>query len=222
MAALPRFGPVPLGYPSGRMGLGQITSTVTAPVRIGLSAGELALEVALGVVRGTRRALERDGDGAARQPSWPPPPPAPSREPAHVPRPRSTNGSSASTTAAPPKRRPEAVEPPPPVPPAQALGDAVPVIPPPPGAKEVDDAPEPVAEFSESGAEDGAGAEVRVDPPWDGYDKMTAAQIQQRLAKADREVVAAVSLYEGMQRGRRSVVGAAERRLRALSGPSAS
>ena len=198
------------------MGLGgTLASTATAPVRLGLSAGELALEVALGVVRGTRRALEREHefDSMPVHPSWPPPPPlAPPRRSSTT---TSANGSSA--TEAPPKPRPESVETPPPLPPAAAKGDAVPVVPPPAGAKEVDDSPIPVAEFAEEGAEDGAGAEVHIDPPWDGYDDMTAAQIQQRLADSDREVVATVSLYEGMRRGRRSVVRAADKRLRALS-----
>lgn len=195
------------------MGLaGTLTHTATAPLRLGLSAGELALEVALGMVRGTRRALEGDHgrDSSLAQPSWPPPPPAPSRR-GKPSRPASSNGSSA--TEAPAKPRPEAVESPPTV----VRGDAVPAIPPPEGAKEVDDTPIPIGEFAEEGAEDGAGAEVRIDPPWDGYDDMTAAQIQERLANAEREVVAAVSLYEGMCRGRRSVARAAERRLRLLS-----
>jgi hypothetical protein len=175
--------------------------TAGAPVRLSLSAGELALEVALGLVRGTRRALESEHefDAVPTHPRWPPAPvPRERREP-------------------PPPAPQERPEPPPPVPPAAAAGDAVPVVPPPAGAKEVDDDPVPVAEFAEEGAEDGAGAEVHIDPPWDGYDDMTAAQIAERLSDADRAAVAAVSLYEGMRRGRRSVVGAADRRLRLLS-----
>jgi hypothetical protein len=88
--------------------------------------------------------------------------------------------------------------------------------PPPAGAKQVDDEPVPVAEFAETGAEDGAGAEVRVDAPWDGYDSMTATQIAKRLATADSGTAAAVSLYEGTHRSRVSVVAAAERRLTSL------
>jgi hypothetical protein len=192
------------------MGLGgTLAHTATAPVRIGLSAGELALEVALGLMRGSRRALEgereRELGSIQAHPSWPPPPVRP-RQPE---RPRSSNGAS---SAAEPPPRPGAT-----VPPAAVQGDAVPVIPPPAGAKEVDDAPVPVGEFAEEGAEDGAGAEVHVEPPWDGYDDMTAAQIAKRLADADRETVATVSLYEGMRRGRTSVVRAADKRLRLLS-----
>ncbi len=91
------------------------------------------------------------------------------------------------------------------------------MIPPAPGAKAVDDDPVPVAEIGGEDAAEGAGAQVRVDPPWDGYDGMTAAQVKQRLGRADREVAAAVSLYEAAGRGRRSVTEAADRRLRRLS-----
>ena len=41
-----------------------------------------------------------------------------------------------------------------------------------------------VAEVAEEGAEDGAGAELHVEAPWDGYDEMTAADIRDRLAAA--------------------------------------
>jgi len=64
---------------------------------------------------------------------------------------------------------------------------------------------------------DGVGAEIHVDPPWDGYDGMTAARIRERLASADSGVAAAVALYEGAGRGRVSVVRAADRRLRSLA-----
>lgn len=180
-------------------GLHAIAHAATAPVRLGLTAGEIALEVALGVVRGTRRVLDgehRDDEAGLAQRSWAPPPPPPRPAPTSVAEPAA---------------------PPPPVPPAAAEGDAIPVVPPPPGAKTVDDDPVPVGEFAEEGAEDGAGAEVHIDPPWDGYDDQTAAQIAERLADADREVAAAVSLYEGMRRGRRSVTKAADKRLRQLT-----
>jgi hypothetical protein len=84
----------------------------------------------------------------------------------------------------------------------------------PQGAKRVDDEPELVGEFASAEAADGAGAEVHADPPWDGYDRLTATQIRGRLAGADREVAAAVSLYEGLGRKRVSVLRAADSRLR--------
>lgn len=178
-----------------------VTETVVrgavAPVKLGLTAGELALEVTLGIVRGVRRAFA-DDDGSRGLAT----PLAPMR-PVSVERRRSS-------------AKP-AVAPPPAVLPAAADGPAVAVVPPPPGAKQVDDSPVPVAEFGGEGAAHAAGAQIHIDEPWDGYDGMTAAQIQKRLTKANRAVVAAVSLYEGSGRGRRSVIGAADRRLRQLS-----
>jgi hypothetical protein len=71
-----------------------------------------------------------------------------------------------------------------------------------------------VAEVAEEGAQDGAGPELHVDPPWDGYDRMTAADIRDRLAAATATEAAAVELYESTRKGRRSVLDAAERTLR--------
>jgi len=78
----------------------------------------------------------------------------------------------------------------------------------------VDEQPVLVAEVAEEGAEDGAGAELRVEPPWEGYDRMTAADIRARLAAAGATEAAAVELYESTRKNRRSVLEAAERALR--------
>lgn len=200
-----------------------LARATTAPMRIGLSAGELALEVALGVVRGTRRAIERDGRRVPA-PQRPPRPPEPRpRPPVRAapergePRPPTAQPQpeAAPPRPQPPPPRPEAARPP--VSPADAAGPAIPARPTPAGAKEVDDTAVPAGEFGERGAEEDAGAEVTVGPPWEGYDELTAADIQRRLADADRETVAAVALYEGSHRDRRSVIRATERRLRALA-----
>jgi hypothetical protein len=71
-----------------------------------------------------------------------------------------------------------------------------------------------VAETAEEGAEDGAGPELHIAPPWDGYDQMTAPEIRDRLAAADAAVAAAVDLYEATHKSRRTVIEAAERALR--------
>ena len=71
-----------------------------------------------------------------------------------------------------------------------------------------------VAAVAEEGAEDGAGPELHVDPPWDGYERMTAVEIRDRLAAADGAVAAAVSLYEATHKSRRTVLDAAERALK--------
>jgi hypothetical protein len=78
----------------------------------------------------------------------------------------------------------------------------------------VDEEPVLVAEVAEEGAEDGAGPELHVDPPWDGYDRMTAADIRDRVAAATPVEVAAVELYESTHKARRTVLDAAERALR--------
>jgi hypothetical protein len=86
--------------------------------------------------------------------------------------------------------------------------------PPVPEPEHVDEGLVVVAEVAEAGAEEGAGAEVHVDEPWEGYRAMTAADIRARLADADAEVAAAVKLYEGTHKRRSSVIEAADRRLR--------
>jgi hypothetical protein len=187
----------------------------TAPIRLGLSAGGLGLSVARIVVEEARRALGHDGSSAN---GWSGSPPAAVRSPAPDIRAHGDPLESVVDVVAPssPPSVPEAAAPPPVAPP-EAKGPAMPTVPPVAGAKQVDDTPVPVAEFAEAGAEDGAGAEIHVDPPWDGYEGMTAAQISERLASADGGVAAAVSLYESAGRGRVSVVRAADRRLRSLA-----
>jgi hypothetical protein len=71
-----------------------------------------------------------------------------------------------------------------------------------------------VAQVAEEGAEDGAGAELHVDEPWDAYDEMTAPEIRDRLAAADPALAAAVNLYETTHKSRRTVLDAAERALK--------
>jgi hypothetical protein len=79
-----------------------------------------------------------------------------------------------------------------------------------------------VAEFAEAGAEHGAGPEIHVNEPWDGYAKMSAAGIRDRVLVAGAEEVAVVQLYEAMHRKRRTVLDAVERRSRQLANaPSA-
>jgi hypothetical protein len=85
----------------------------------------------------------------------------------------------------------------------------------PPEPAHVSEEPVLVAEAAEQGAEEGAGAEVRVDEPWAGYREMTAAQIRQRLRTATPAEAAAVSLYEAGGKGRTSVLEEAGRRTRA-------
>ena len=82
----------------------------------------------------------------------------------------------------------------------------------------VSEEPEVVEEFAEPGAEEGAGAEVRVEPPWDGYERMNATQVISRLAGGNAAQLAAVELYEGTHRRRQTILNAVERELRHANG----
>ncbi|MGA9860184.1 MAG: hypothetical protein WBQ18_20120 [Solirubrobacteraceae bacterium] len=83
----------------------------------------------------------------------------------------------------------------------------------------VSEEPELAESVAETGAEDGAGAEVRIAEPWDGYRLMNAAEIIDRLATASSAELAAVELYELSSRKRKSVLAAAQRRLKQSSPP---
>ena len=98
---------------------------------------------------------------------------------------------------------------------ATAPADATPSIPDELIPDHVDEEVVLVAEVAEAGAEDGAGAELRVEQPWDGYDEMTAADIRDRLSASTPVEAAAVELYESTGKNRRTVIDAAAR---ALSG----
>jgi hypothetical protein len=88
-------------------------------------------------------------------------------------------------------------------------GGAPSVAPEPP---HVSEEPELVAEVADRGAEEGAGAEVHVDEPWEGYDRMTAAAIRGRLRMEGPAVAGTVRLYEAAHKGRSSVLEEAGRR----------
>jgi len=99
--------------------------------------------------------------------------------------------------------------------PAEPETVVVPEPPAPPEPEHVSEEPELVAEVAEEGAEHGAGAEVRIEEPWPGYDGMTAADIKDRLVAEPPEVAAAVKLYEASKKGRASVLEASSRGMRA-------
>lgn len=70
-----------------------------------------------------------------------------------------------------------------------------------------------VAEVADSGAEDGAGAEVNVEEPWANYTAMRAPEIVDRLVAEPDAVLALLLLHERRNRARRTVLAAAEREL---------
>jgi hypothetical protein len=82
----------------------------------------------------------------------------------------------------------------------------------------VSEEPELIREEAEPGAEEGAGASVTINPPWDGYQRMAARQVIARLEGASAAELAAVQLYESSNRSRQTVLEAVERRLKAPNG----
>ncbi len=73
-------------------------------------------------------------------------------------------------------------------------------------------------EFAEPGAEDGAGASITIDEPWEGYSELTAREVLAQLQDADTAVLATVELYESGHRNRRTVLDAVRRELRSKNG----
>ncbi len=70
-----------------------------------------------------------------------------------------------------------------------------------------------VAESADEGAEDGAGAQIRVGEPWRGYGSLTAKDVNDRLAAASLESLAVARLYETAHRNRVTVIREIDRRL---------
>lgn len=66
---------------------------------------------------------------------------------------------------------------------------------------------------ADPGAQDGAGAALHVDEPWDGYRGMKAADVIDRLVVADPATLAQVQLYEQSHRARSTVLAAVGRQL---------
>jgi hypothetical protein len=89
-------------------------------------------------------------------------------------------------------------------------------------AKTIDEEPELVEELAEPGAEDGAGAEVEVQEPWEGYADMNADAVIGRVRNASAAELTLVELYERVNKHRKTVLAAAERRHKAISGPAGS
>jgi len=86
-------------------------------------------------------------------------------------------------------------------------------LPPLDGPAHVSEEVELVEEVAEPGAEDGAGAQVHVTEPWDGYDQMKADDVIDRITGASVAELATVELYELSGRSRQSVIDAVKREL---------
>ncbi len=159
---------------------------VRAPVRITLRAAEFGLSTAAEVARIGMELLNPDRRASRDFAGYPPE----SEYPAG-------NGGAPDVVELAP---PPVTDAPPPVP-DELIPD------------HVDEDPVLVAESAEEGAEDGAGPELTVEAPWENYDKMTAADIRDRLATTTAAEAAAVELYESMGKNRRTVIDAAARAL---------
>jgi hypothetical protein len=70
-----------------------------------------------------------------------------------------------------------------------------------------------VEEVAEPGAEDGAGAEVHVAEPWEGYREFAADDVIDRIRGVSSAELAAVELYELSHRNRKTVLAAVQREL---------
>ncbi|HEX6652966.1 MAG TPA: hypothetical protein VF072_09505 [Thermoleophilaceae bacterium] len=172
--------------------MGLLTAPLTlvrAPVRVALKATEVGLSTAAEVARIGSELLNPDSEGAHDFSEYRA---QPDTGPANGAAPEVDLGTAA----------------------AGPVADAPPPIPDELIPDHVDEDVVLVAEIAEEGAEDGAGPELTVEPPWDGYDQMTAADIRDRLALATAVEAAAVELYESIGKNRRTVMDAAARALR--------
>jgi hypothetical protein len=172
--------------------------TLTRVADISLTVARRAGSLVLSAVRQVAgMALHRGSESHTPTTSPPPPPPASDR-------PRA-----ARRPVPPPAAAPEAA--PEPVPtPAAAAADAPQEAP-----DHVDREAILVAESADAGAADGAGAQIRVAEPWNGYGKLTAKEVNDRLATESPESLAVARLYEAMHRNRVTVLKEIDRRLAA-------
>lgn len=179
---------------------------ITYPVRASLRAAELVVRGAAALTGAALSAVEERRRSRRQRGSASPAPPMPKQPPPPIP-----------AYQAPPAE-PAAPADPAPVAPAPSV--AADVSPPEPVELieepiHVSEEAELVSEVAEPGAEEGAGAQVTVLEPWEGYARMTARDVIARLATANPTELAAVELYEGSHRARRTVLAAVQRRMRA-------
>ncbi|HKP20379.1 MAG TPA: hypothetical protein VJT68_02610 [Thermoleophilaceae bacterium] len=192
---------------------------VRAPVRVALKATEVGLSTAAEVARIGTELLNPDREAHdfseyEAQPGYPAgngtaPPAAPDVEHGSPAEPEVVTPETAYIAPEPGELGPEpdVLD----VAAAAAATDAPPSIPDELIPDHVDEEPVLVVESAEAGAEDGAGPELTIEAPWDGYDEMTAADISDRLAAATAVEAAAVELYEASRKNRRTVIDAAAR-----------
>jgi hypothetical protein len=92
--------------------------------------------------------------------------------------------------------------------PAETVVMERPVFPEPP--VEVEE--ELVEQVAERGAETTPGAEIDIDEPWEGYDRMKVAEIRERLMnEATPATAGMVEIYERANKARKQVIDASEK-----------
>lgn len=206
---------------------------LTLPLRIGFGAARTAFDISYKTIdvsiklAGTAIGTIRPGAGqttGATETATPPPAEPPARTP-QPRKPRTTspqtsrvNGQSGQNGQSVPPPIPTA--PPPPLTPPSEQPDT-PLTSQEAATKTLDDEDEVVAELAEPGAEDGAGAQLDVAEPWEGYAELNAEEAIDRISAASAAELAVVELYEQTHKKRRTVLDAAAKRLQALSPPEA-
>ncbi len=197
---------------------------ITLPLRLGVRAASLSLRVTEEVVGRTLSIATRVVGGATEsEPASERPSPPPRETQRSTERP-GTNG--ASEIVAPEPRDPEAD--------AAAAVENAPAAPvvveEPSGGPEglfadtthVSEEPVVVEEVADPGVEDGAGAQIHIEEPWDGYRRMHASEVIARIDTATAAELAAVNLYESAHQARQTVLQAVERQLEKVSRGGAS
>lgn len=187
---------------------------LTLPLRIGVRATSLAL-------RGTEEVATRAFAVAVKAAAVVRPPAEHEPEPPHRPQQQRPE-----PEPEPAEREPEPAREPEPEPEPELEPEPQASVAPAPVEAEPEPEPEPVhvseeptlvEEFAEPGAEDGAGPEITVDEPWDGYAHMNAKDVISRLDAASQAELAAITLYENAHQRRQSVLSAVERQLELVS-----
>jgi hypothetical protein len=186
-------------------------SLITLPVRVGVRCAGLALR---GTYAVTERALGLAGSvaGSIIRPDSPD---VDLDGTEHHPDATSHDATPVPVDVPPAPATPVTVDAPP-APATPVPVDTPPVdapLPPLDGPAHVSEEAEIVETVAEPGAEDGAGAEVHVAEPWNGYREMKADDVIDRITGATVAELAAVELYELSGRSRQSVIDAVRREL---------
>jgi hypothetical protein len=175
--------------------------------------GTLRLAGALGSLRpgsgGAGASAPPPAPAAPPPQAAPPPPAAPSRRP----RPDAQGPGGRRNGSSTPRSRPARPQPSPASTPASDLPEPDPRIAARARRDHVSAEAVVVREEAEAGAQDGAGASISVQEPWDGYGKLNARDVVARLAASTTAELAAVQLYESAHRKRQTVITAVTRKL---------